>query len=619
MSYQELAKEILSKVGGKENIQQLTHCATRLRFVLNDNSKADTDALKKTKGVVGVAEAGGQYQIIIGSDVPNVYRPLMELAQLKEDANSHAEEPHKSPLQKVLAMISGIFTPILPIITAAGMIKAVLSILVVFNIVTTKDQNYQVLNVIGDAGFYFLPVFLGGTAAKQFKTNTYLGMLLGATLLHPTFVGMVANFKETGAGINLFGLPFSPVGYSSTVIPVILGVWFMSYVERFADKISPKAIKFFSVPLITALITSIVTFSLLGPIGSIIGQYLGDFFRWLEEFGPWVVPTVVGIASPFLVMTGTHYGLVSIGINNRLTLGYDTVVQPGMLASNVAQGGAALAVAFKTKDTDKKALATSAGITAICGITEPALYGVTLQNRAALIGTTIAGGIVGFFLGIMNARNFTGGSPGLLTIMAYVGENTFYYLYVALAGLVMSVVISFIVTYMLYKEEVVEEAKEDKEAVEVVPTEALAAPVAGKVVPLSKVEDAIFSSEMLGKGIAILPEENIVKSPVKGEIVTIFDTQHAIGLKTDDDVEVLIHIGIDTVNLKGQHFNALAKVGDRVEVGTPIMEVDFAAVKEAGYDIITPVIVTNTAAFKNVLGTDQEHAQSGDLVVTIER
>lgn len=615
MSYQELAKEILSKVGGKENIQQLTHCATRLRFVLNDNSKADTDALKKTKGVVGVAEAGGQYQIIIGSDVPNVYRPLMELAQLKEDANSHAEEPHKSPLQKVLAMISGIFTPILPIITAAGMIKAVLSILVVFKIVTTKDQNYQVLNFIGDAGFYFLPVFLGGTAAKQFKTNTYLGMLLGATLLHPTFVGMVATFKETGAGINLFGLPFSPVGYSSTVIPVILGVWFMSYVERFADRISPKAIKFFSVPLITALITSVVMFSVLGPIGSIIGQYLGDFFRWLEEFGPWVVPTVVGIFSPFLVMTGTHYGLVSIGINNRLTLGYDTVVQPGMLASNVAQGGAALAIAFKTKDTDKKALATSAGITAVCGITEPALYGVTLQNRAAMIGTMVAGGIVGFFLGIMNARNFTGGSPGLLTIMAYVGENTFYYLYVAIAGLVMSVALSFIITYFLYKDEEGVELTSE----EVVPTEALAAPVAGKVVPLAKVEDEIFSSEMLGKGIAILPEENIVKSPVKGEIVTIFDTQHAIGLKTDDDVEVLIHIGIDTVNLKGQHFNALAKVGDRVEVGTPIMEVDFAAVKEAGYDIITPVIVTNTAAFKNVLGTDQEHAQSGDLVVTIER
>ena len=615
MSYQDLAKEILSQVGGKENIQQLTHCATRLRFVLNDNSKANTDALKKTKGVVGVAEAGGQYQVIIGSDVQSVYRPLMELAGLKEDAGANAEEPHQKPLAKLLSIISGIFTPILPIITAAGMIKAVLSILVVFKIVTTKDQNYQVLNFIGDAGFYFLPVFLGGTAAKQFKANTYLGMLMGATLLHPTFTAMVANFKETGAGIELFGIPFSPVGYSSTVIPVILGVWFMSYVERFADRISPKAIKFFSVPLITALITSIVMFSALGPIGSIIGQYLGDFFRWLEEFGPWVVPTVVGIFSPFLVMTGTHYGLVSIGINNRMTLGYDTVVQPGMLASNVAQGGAALTIAFKTKDTDKKALATSAGITAVCGITEPALYGVTLQNRAAMIGTMVAGGVAGFFLGIMNARNFTGGSPGLLTIMAYVGENTFYYLYVAIAGLVMSVVLSFIVTYFLYKDEEGVELTSE----EVVPTEALAAPVAGKVVPLAKVEDEIFSSEMLGKGIAILPEENIVKSPVKGEIVTIFDTQHAIGLKTDDDVEVLIHIGIDTVNLKGQHFKALAKVGDRVEVGTPIMEVDFAAVKEAGYDIVTPVIVTNTAAFKNVLGTDQEHATSGDLVVTIER
>ena len=615
MSYQDLAKEILSQVGGKENIQQLTHCATRLRFVLNDNSKANTDTLKKTKGVVGVAEAGGQYQVIIGSDVQSVYRPLMELAGLKEDAGANAEEPHQSPLAKLLSIISGIFTPILPIITAAGMIKAVLSILVVFKIVTTKDQNYQVLNFIGDAGFYFLPVFLGGTAAKQFKANTYLGMLMGATLLHPTFTAMVANFKETGAGIELFGIPFSPVGYSSTVIPVILGVWFMSYVERFADRISPKAIKFFSVPLITALITSIVMFSALGPIGSIIGQYLGDFFRWLEEFGPWVVPTVVGIFSPFLVMTGTHYGLVSIGINNRMTLGYDTVVQPGMLASNVAQGGAALAIAFKTKDTDKKALATSAGITAVCGITEPALYGVTLQNRAAMIGTMVAGGIVGFFLGIMNARNFTGGSPGLLTIMAYVGENTFYYLYVAIAGLVMSVALSFIITYFLYKDEEGVELTSE----EVVPTEALAAPVAGKVVPLAKVEDEIFSSEMLGKGIAILPEENIVKSPVKGEIVTIFDTQHAIGLKTDDDVEVLIHIGIDTVNLKGQHFKALAKVGDRVEVGTPIMEVDFAAVKEAGYDIITPVIVTNSAAFKNILGTDQEHATSEDLVVTIER
>lgn len=612
MDYKQLANDILKKVGGKENVSQVTHCATRLRFVLKDTAKADTDGLKHTQGVVGVANSGGQYQVIIGSDVPNVYRPLVEIGGF----NSEAEvEPVKNqtPVEKLMATISGIFTPILPVITAAGMIKAVLSILVVFNIVSNKDQNYQILNFIGDAGFYFLPVFLGATAAKQFKTNTYLGMLMGAILLHPTFVTMVSSFKETGAGISLFGIPFTPTSYSSSVIPIILSVWFMSYMERFADRISPKAIKFFSVPLITALFTAVVTFSVLGPIGAIVGQWLGNFFTWLETFGPWVVPTVVGIASPFLVMTGTHYGLVSIGINNRLTIGYDTVAQPGMLASNVAQGGAALAVAFKTKDENKKALASSAGITAVLGITEPALYGVTLQNRAALIGTMIAGGISGFFLGIMNARNFTGGSPGLLTIAAYIGEDTFYYLYVAIAGLVMSVAIAFVVTYFLYKDEEVTPTQE----VEVVDTTAIAAPVKGKVVPLSQVNDAIFSTGMLGQGVAILPEENVIKSPVIGEIVTIFDTKHAIGLKTTDGVEILIHIGIDTVNLKGEHFKQLAQVGQTVTVGTPIVEVDFDAVKAAGYDIITPVIITNTDQFEDILPTTNDTTVAGEPILEL--
>lgn len=454
MDYKQLAQVILEQVGGNANVSSVTHCATRLRFVLNDNEQANTETLKATPGVLGVTVSGGQYQVIIGSDVQNVYRPLTELLGVAITQQVAEDTPSTQSLgQRVLAIISGIFTPILPIITAAGMIKAVLSLLVVFNVVTTKDTNYQFLNFIGDAGFYFLPIFLGGTAAKQFKTNSYLGMLIGAILLHPTFVTMVAKAKETGVGIDLFGLPITSASYSATVIPVILAVWFMSYVERFADKISPKAVKFFSVPLITALVTAIVAFSVLGPIGSIVGQYLASAFKWLDTFGSWVVPTIVGVFSPFLVMTGTHYGLVSIGINNRATIGYDTVAQPGMLASNVSQGGAALAIAFKTKDPNKKALASSAGITAIFGITEPALYGVTLQNKAALIATMISGGIGGFFLGIMGARNFSGGSPGLLTIASYIGDNTLYYLYVALAGLVLSVITSFVITFILYKDE----------------------------------------------------------------------------------------------------------------------------------------------------------------------
>ena len=609
MDYKQLAQTILEKIGGKENISGVTHCATRLRFTLGDEGKADTEGLKSTQGVVGVVTSGGQYQVIIGSDVANVYRPLIELAGVSEQEIVETVQQQKST-ERLMAIISGIFTPILPIITAAGMIKAVLSLLVVFGLTTNKDQNYQILNFIGDAGFYFLPVFLGATAAKQFKTNTYLGMLIGAILLHPTFATMVAAFKETGNGIHLFGIPFTPTSYSSTVIPVVLAVLFMSYVERFADRISPKAIKFFSVPLITTLVTAVVAFSALGPIGSIVGQWLGDFFKMLETFGPWVVPTVVGIVSPFLVMTGTHYGLVSIGINNRMTIGYDTVVQPGMLASNVAQGGAALAIGFKTKDPNKKALATSAGITAVFGITEPALYGVTLQNRVALIASMIAGGVSGAFLGIMNARNFSGGSPGLLTIASYIGEDTLYYLYVALAGLVMSVVISFIITWMMYKEETYEDPVS-------VATNEIAAPVKGEVVPLTEVNDATFSTGMLGQGIAIIPEESVIKSPIVGEVVSIFDTKHAIGLKTTDGMEVLIHIGLDTVQLGGKHFTALAKAGQTVTVGTPLIEVDFDAVKEAGYDIVTPIVITNSANYKEFLPTSNQQVFAGESILVV--
>lgn len=450
MDYKGLAQEILKQVGGEENVSDLTHCATRLRFRLVDEKKANDTAVEALEGVPGLTKSGGQYQVVIGNDVPHVYAALVDNLS---DQSVRSTEVKQGPLQTLLAVISGIFTPILPVITAAGMIKAVLSLLTVFGVVTADDVNYQILNFIGDAGFYFLPIFLGASAARQFKTNPQLGMLMGAILLHPTFTLMVTTAKEAGKSLSFFSLPLTLASYSSTVIPVLLAVWFMSYVERFADKVSPKAVKFFLVPMVTTLITALVTLLVLGPIGAIVGNWLGDFFKWLENFGPWVVPTIVGIFSPFLVMTGTHYGLVSIGINNRMTIGYDTIAQPGMLASNVAQGGAALAIAVKTKDTNKKALASSAGLTAIFGITEPALYGVTLQNKAALIGSMVAGGVGGFFLGILGARNFSGGSPGLLTIAAYIGEDTLKYFYTAIAGLIISVVVSFVVTFILYREE----------------------------------------------------------------------------------------------------------------------------------------------------------------------
>ena len=390
MNYKETGQKILDAVGGKEKVQNLVNCAKRLRFTLADDSKADDEAVQAIDGVVSLAKSGGQYQVVVGSDVPNVYRALEGLLDLDEVSKESSEKQDRTPLQSFLALISGIFTPILPVITAAGMIKAVLSLLVVFKVVAVDDVNDQVLNFISDAGFYFLPVFLGASEARQFKTTAQLGMLIGAILLHPTFTQIVTTAKESGHGVSFFSIPLTLTSYSSTVIPVILAVWFMSYVERFAIKISSKTVKFFLVPMITTLITANVTLLILGP---------------------------------------------------------------GTLASNVAQGGVALAIALKTKDTNKKALASSAGITAICGITEPALYGVTLQNKAAFIGSIVAGGVGGFFLGILGARNFTGGPPGLLTIAAYIGEDTLKYFYTAIAGLVISVVVSLIVTFVLYKED----------------------------------------------------------------------------------------------------------------------------------------------------------------------
>ena len=327
------------------------------------------------------------------------------------------------------------------------MIKAVLSLLVVFKVVAVDDVNYQVLNFIGDAGFYFLPVFLGASAARQFKTNAQLGMLIGAILLHPTFTQIVTTAKESGHGVSFFSIPLTLTSYSSTVIPVILAVWFMSDVERFAIKISPKAVKFFLVPMITTLITAIVTLLILGPIGAVIGNWLGDFFKWLENFGPWVVPTIVGATFPLMVTTGTHYGLVSIGINNRMTIGYDTIAQPGALASNVAQGGATLAAMFCAKDKKMKSIAVSSGISALLGITEPAMFGVNLKMKYPFYAAMFGSAVGCAYVTLTNVQNISPGAAGIIGFVCIKSGGMLNYM----IGILISLVVGFAVTMALSK------------------------------------------------------------------------------------------------------------------------------------------------------------------------
>lgn len=604
MNYRNLAVEIIKNVGGKENILSLTNCATRLRFNLKDDSKANSDILKKTKGVMGVVNKGGQYQVIIGSDVANVCKEINDLANL-QDNTAAVEEDNKNAVVKVLDTIAGIFTPIIPAITGAGMLKAVMALLVSFKVISTSSQTYSILNFMADAAFYFLPFLLANSAAKKFKCNTYMAMTLAAVLLHPNFSAMVDVAKTTGEGIKFLGIPVTIATYSSSVIPIILGVWLMSFVEPIADKVSPKAIKFFTKPLITLVVAGLGTLIVLGPIGNVCGNGISAGIEFLNKYANWLVPFIVGTFSPLLVMTGMHYGLIPIGINNLATAGFDTVVGPGMLGSNIAQGAAALAVACKTKNSELKQLATSAGITGVCGITEPAMYGVTLKLKRPLIGVMIGGGVSGLFLGIFGVGRYTSGSPGLLALPGYIGTDGFRNIIFACIGAAIAFVVSFVVTYFVGFEDVVEENSEEKVVESTTKDTAVHSPLSGRCVQLSEVSDPMFAEGMMGNGIAIIPQEGRVVSPVDGVISAIFDTKHAIGIKSNDGAEILIHVGIDTVNLKGKHFNAKVKAGDSIKKGDLLLEFDINAIKKAGYDVITPVIITNTEDYSDIIGSEK--------------
>lgn len=627
MNYQELAQTIIEKIGGKQNISGLTHCATRLRFNLKDEQAAETDELKNTAGVMGVVSKGGQYQVIIGSDVGSVYKEILkEVPSLDGEQTVSDEKDDRGTASKIIDTITGIFTPILPAITAAGMLKAVLSLLVVFNAIDKTGQTYIIIDFMADSAFYFLPILLAASSAQKFKTNMYLAMMVGGILLHPNFVGMVNAIKEAGeGGIHLFGLPISAVTYGSSVIPIILAVWFMSYIEPIADKVSPKAIKFFSKPLITIAIVGTVSLVVIGPVGYFISDGISNGIKALENFSPWLVPTIIGALTPLFVATGTHYGLVPIGINNRMTTGYDSVIYPGMLASNLGQGAASLAVGVKSKESSIKQVAASAGLTGLFGITEPALYGVNLKYKTPLYAAMIGGGIGGLFMGITRVKNFTGGSPGLLTLPSYIGDDTLRHLYMACIGAVISILISFVISYILYKDPVIETSNvpakksEDIHSSDISAITEVATPIKGEVVALSVVEDGMFSEEILGKGFAVKPVEGVVYAPVSGIVTAIFDSKHAIGLTSDSGVELLIHIGIDTVQLNGDGYKYFVEKGQNVEIGDKLIEFDLEKIAEKGYNIITPVVVTNSADFGDIITLTKALSEPGEQVMKVIR
>lgn len=615
--YQEIAQQIVEHIGGIDNIQSVTNCMTRLRFVLKDERKADEKALNALDKVSGVVNRNGQYQVVIGTDVANV---CDEIKKMKDfDAQTQTGKKEKQSLiNRVIGAITAIFQPIIPAICGAGMIRAILAILVALNWVDTSSSTYVLLNMVADTAFYFLPVFLAYSSAKVFNCSPYLAGVMGAILLHPTFTGLVS----AGEAVSLWGIPVRLVSYGSQVVPPILIVFIMSYIEKYAKKWIPSAVSVFMVPLVVFMITAPIALCVAGPLGSYIGDLLYVLFEYLNTHAGWVIPFLMGTFAPLLVMTGMHYSITPIALAQFASVGYMTILSPGMLASNIAQATATLYVGLKTKNKKLKQTALSSSVTAYFGITEPALYGVTLPLKKPLIATMIGGAAAGLWAGLSHMRTFASASAGILAFPVYIGEDLSN---VVNAGICM--VIAFVVALLAsviigfddVKEEPETPQEEARTSEPLNKQSVIAAPLSGKVIPLSEVNDEVFSKKIMGEGAAIVPDDGEVSAPFDGVVNTVFPTRHAIGLTNDDGVEVIIHIGLDTVELNGEGFEAFVKDGDRVRKGDRLIRFDRSAIQEKGYDLTTPVIVSNAAQFIDIIETEQKQIKRNDELLKVFR
>ncbi|MGM7719815.1 beta-glucoside-specific PTS transporter subunit IIABC [Metabacillus sp. Hm71] len=599
--YESLALEIVNNIGGSDNVSTLTHCMTRLRFVLNNNDKADREAFKTLDGVINVIESGGQFQVVIGTHVEEVYEEVIKYIKPHSDSDLISSKKEKvSVLDKLIDFVSGTFSPLVPAIAGAGMIKALLALLVLFNLVPRESQTYYVVSFIADSAFYFLPFLLAYSAASKLKCNPVLAMVLAGILLHPNFIQLIT----AGEDVHLFGIPMRLVSYGSSVIPILLIVWAQSYIERGVKKIIPDAIKIIFVPMITIFVTAIIALTALGPLGSFVGDYMAMGFEFLGSYGSWLIIFLVATLWPILVMFGIHHSIVPLSLAQITTLGYENILGPGAIISNISQGVAALVVGWRTKEQSLKQIANTGGITGLMGITEPALYGVNLPKKYPLYAAMIGGASGGLYAGLMGVSRYATGASGIPAIPLYVGENI-WNLYNILIASVITAVVTAVVTYFLslkFEKETPRQIENSQEIKTItIDSTTITNPIKGQVISLKDVKDDAFASEIMGKGIAIEPSEGKVIAPFNGEIVSLFPTKHAIGLLSDDGVEILIHVGLNTVELNGKYFESYVEQGQRVTKGQTLLTFELEKIKQEGYVTQTPIIVTNTHNYSDVL------------------
>ena len=654
-NYDALAKTIIKDVGGKDNVISVVHCTTRLRFKLKDEKKANDDALKDTDGVVTVVKAGGQYQVVIGNEVADVYEAVLKEGGFSgggQVADDDLDDSNMSLMDKAIDLISGIFTPILGPMAAAGMIKVLTAMCASFGWLAKTSGTYEVLYAIGDGFFYFLPLILAITSAKKFKVDRFTAITIGAAMCYPAMVAMNSSkkvlfdlfngtFLHSQVHATFLGIPIISMNYTSTVIPIILAVWFASVVEKWCKKWIPTVVKTFLVPFVTLLIVVPLTFLIIGPLATWIGNALAAITSAVYNFSPVLAGILLGGFWQVFVIFGVHWGFVAVMMSNIAALGYDPILGLSLGAS-FAQIGVVLAILLQTKDQKLKGIALPAFLSGIFGVTEPAIYGVTLPRKKPFVLSCIAAGIGGGLIGFFGTKMYMMGGMGVFVIPAAIGPKTgvdmsVYGLMIAMA---VSFVLGFILQMVLGKKSV-DQAYDEKQAktvqevanqadtiVKAAPSLAstsdlnvsteLVSPLAGELLPLSEVKDEVFSSGAMGEGVAVEPSEGVLHAPADGKVVMTFPTGHAIGMKTSDGAEILMHIGMDTVNLQGHGFETLVAKGDEVKAGDELVKFDIDAIHAKGYVVTTPIVVTNSKDYEKITVVSQGKVKVGQEILDLE-
>ena len=619
MDIKKLSEEILEAVGGNDNVKLMTHCMTRLRFVLNDESIVDDKQVESIDGVMGIMKKSGQYQIIIGNAVVSVFKELSKSVKNSEAVEEKKPKRKLTPKvigKEIIDLISGSLTMILPGVIACGMVKLICSLMAMGHLDTS--MTYQVLNIIGDVGFYYLPLLVAYSAAKRLNTNIILSLVVTAFLIHPSLIAMFAEGKVT-----FLGFPVYAATYSYSIIPPLFAVWLVSIVEPFIDRFTPKWSKSFLNPTLVVLVVVPLVLCVFGPLGALIGDWLSILFQWAKGVCPWLTIGILAAIYPLLVFTGMHYGLNPIMFANLANPGYDNIMLPVMLCSNLAQAAACFAVMVKSKDSKLKSVSATAGISAaVAGITEPAMFGVTIRLKTPLIASVVGAGAAGIFAGIVDLKSYVLAVPSLASIIQFISPDDGMNIIYAIITAAISMILTFVLTMIVYKENKPESDKtpvknDEENALNEAKCSTVYAPISGKVVPLETVNDATFANKMLGNGCAIIPEDNKVYAPFDGTVKMFFNTGHAIGLESNDGTEILIHVGLDTVTLDGEGFTKIVKDGDMIKKGDLLLEFDLEKIKEKGFDLITPVICTNSQG-KHIQTVNEEYVEHGTGIMKIE-